>query len=1139
MHPLESISFINQNQAYVIEASAGTGKTWTIERLFIKALLESKYNNNNIPIGIENILVVTFTNDATNELKQRIQEQIHSVINQIIILHNKPTPNDSANIFNNYLKSRAEFYLSDITILTRAYQNFDMASIYTIHGFCNKIIQDYQFECQVNTEFSLVESKSDIIEQLVRDFIRIEIINKTTHNLNNVINNLEHMFSSTTYDLTLEQRIVAKIPKDLFKINNNKYQVKYSINLKPSLDKLSLAELDDITTCKAEFLAELVAYLESNYSVYLAKINTISYDELIQKVTDALLNQSTLADKIFDNFPIAFIDEFQDTDSLQWQIFSTIYKLNKPDKRGTVVAVGDPKQAIYKFRGADVDTYIEARNQLNNKLELSSNFRSHANIMNFMNQLFSLTNQQMNIENSFFGKGIDYSEIKPQAVSTISLPRASILNDLVFKLGVKSNFYDQEVQLIAVNGKTKPERNAKLLQSLTFEILTLLKAEPELKGKIAILVTKNKEGSEIVQYLKKYGIKAAELKLGNIFATTTALNLYLFLNSIFDLTNRKNFIKAITTSLFNLPLPFLTTETGSANPVLQKLQENFFRYQQIWNVNGLISLVYALLNDLFNNSLTTEVLNSRELANIWQLSELLNNKHIENQTELLFWFKQKINNAEHGIVEDIDGNNEELIRLDNDDEQIIITTQHRAKGLEYEILFCPYFKNSATLDGMYDFNYQRPFFSNYRSEDKAYSEMVINKSLGEHIINNDNKESHRLNYVALTRAKSRIYIYLKQHTYTKSGSYNSSERPDKIVELFGYVRSNPNDNKHLLFNYSKFFGDNPIDAIKVLLPGVIAYNRDNLSDLDLNKLTYMSDVDNKVHTNLNYVDNSCIVAYTRQSYTALTKVEYDPNNYLDNDDVENSLSNVSYRFSILEDKILRGANFGTMFHALCEAYPFNLDKVNNVLTEYNIDYSDNLYNKQLSQMIDEAFSYPIIDSIGIKDLSNSIHELNFNLQITNSVSITKEISQIIAKYFGSDHPFTLASQSLGDIEKGFLVGFIDLFFEYNGKYWVLDYKTNTLDNYSSSQDIQHVDNPLIISMADHHYYLQYILYLVAVKRYLEQKLKLSDATHLIGGAIYYYVRGIYTDSNQNVGIFTDSNCANLIQDIDNLFKSRA
>ena len=1127
MHPLQKIRFSKENNAYVVEASAGTGKTWTIERLFIKALLEAQ--NGKQPINIANILVVTFTNDATDELKQRIAGQIGITINQLIVLHKGI--DTATDIFTQYLAQRQEYFLRDISILNRALQNFDQSAIYTIHGFCNKILHDYQFECKVNTEFELVANKSNIFELLAMNFLRSRIINGPLKNIDIVLANLEQMFSSMDTELTLAQRIAAKLPQDLFRIEKGQYKLKYNLNCVASLNKLSVEEMDSetIKTAKAEFLAAVIEYIAEKYPAM--SNNSLSYDDLISRVADTLRNSVTLADKLYASFPVAFIDEFQDTDTLQWQIFSIIYQLNMQQKRGNVVVVGDPKQAIYRFRGADVDTYIEARGQIGNSLNLDTNFRSHPNILNFINQLFT-----SHIP-GFLGSGINYTESKPLASVEEILPEVQEITRQALAKGVSCQFYAEEVQLVAINGATKPVREDKLLMSMTLEILALLNADPKLKGKIAILVTKNKEGSQVVEYLHRYGIKAAELKLGNIFLTTTANDLYLFLTAVADLTNRRHLINALTTRLFNLPLIEIAIDGSEINPLLQILNQEFYTYQQIWNSKGLISLIYALISKLYQRP--DYSLNNRELANLWQLAELLNGSKVTNQSELLFWFKQKINNVKMRLSENIDGSDEELVRLDNDDEQIIVTTQHKSKGLEYSILFCPYFKNSSTLDGTYDFNYKRPFFSNYRYNNSYNSQMIMDKQIGEFIVNNDNTESHRLNYVALTRAKNRIYIYLKEPTKSvKTGKYNANERPDKIVELFGYVKSNAQDREHKLFNYPEFFSSTPNLAIKACLPGVCTYNRDDASDSDLDKLRLKNNNQNLGYK-LSNVDQDFKVnpAFYRQSYSGLTRSD-NYEHYSDNDDTDNPLATINYRFSILEDKQCSGATFGVLFHSLCENFPFSRGELLTLLHENNIDCQDTDYDQQLSEMLEEAFNYPIIGNVGIRDLRQSMHELEFNLEIKSTLSIANDVSALINQYFGENHPFSIASKALGVIEQGFLVGFIDLLFLHEGKYWILDYKTNALLDYTSNADINDTDNPLIQSMAEHHYYLQYLLYLVAVKRHLQQRLRISDATELIGGAVYFYVRGIYTEPKLlGQGIYLDDNCSAIVAKLDELFNN--
>lgn len=1161
-HPLQQISFKDQATAFVIEASAGTGKTWTIERLYIKALLEGVLPNpDGLSLGVTNILVVTFTNDATDELKERISQEIQNTINRIIYLQKKDPLMISqlaeGDIFLNYLNTRANEnpdFRKDLTVLTRALQNFDQAAIYTIHGFCKRILDDYRFECTTIPEFELVANNKVLIEDLLRDFMRSEIINNPAlkNQLEIIMTNLERIFTASDYSQSLIERINNKLPNDLFKIENGEYKVKYNLGVVPSINLLianGLSE-EELKLAKSEFLAYVINYLAAHFPLRVKDLATMSYDELIQKLADSLIYSNGLSDKLFNQFPIAFIDEFQDTDSLQWQIFSQVYGLAK-ERRGSVVVVGDPKQAIYRFRGADVDTYIEAREQIGNCLELRDNFRSHPNIMNFINQLFSLDNQKSNIENGFLGNFIDYPLVNACATNKLELPSAEYLKNLAHESGVNAEFYDDEVQLVAINGATKDIRNERLLMAMTFEILALLKADPTLKGKIAILTTKNREANELVNYLRRYGVKAAELKLGNIFATTTAEELYTVLVSINDLANRRNFNKALAGKIFNLDLSelFIKNENNS-NPVYEALQRQFFGYKSIWEYSGLISLIYSLINNslLNHKGILSGVFSNRELANLWQLAELLNKqaRKLHNHTELLYWFKSKIDLSKNEISSDLDGNNEELVRLDNDDEQIIITTQHKAKGLEYEILFCPFFKSGVVLDGQYDYNYRRPFFSSYHTAGEIHAELINDKNIGEQIVANDNKESHRLNYVALTRAKSRVYIYLKAPTISRAtGKYNEKERPDKIVELFGYINTDPRDSTHSLFNYPQFFADDPSLAIKYpdKFRGVVSYNRNGLTSNDLDLIAMLEDSKNTLSTSSSAImryDFTSKPSYSRQSYSQLTSTK-------DSDNIDNEyfvkneaepLKPLEYRYSVLSDKYLRGATFGVLFHTMCESYPFTIEEAANHLARANLTSIDDDYATQLFDMISEAFNYHLIGNLTIGGLTNkSIHELEFNLTVVADVSISEQIADLIASYFGSDHPFSQSVKLLDKIESGFLVGFIDLFFEFDNKYWVLDYKTNTLDDYSAPTNCFTNDNSLIESMSDHHYYLQYLLYLVAIKRYLESRLQIEDATDLIGGSVYFYVRGIYTKTfKSGDGVYIDTDCQKLVRDLDLILK---
>lgn len=1155
-HPLLQLNFNQHDQAYVIEASAGTGKTWTIERLFIKALLERS------DLSLNNILVVTFTNAATAELKDRILLQIKATLDTLLkIKAGIGLGRISEDIFTqSFLLPRIHKLDNDINILLQSAQNFDYAPIYTIHGFCNHILKDYPVECNINPEFTLVTEHSEIMMILVRNFFREKIINNPlfTGKVELVYHTLEQLLGKTT-DSDYIQKIAAKLPKDLITLTVNGIRLKYKVHESPDLALLIENGLESDKTLVAYHLFSAVAkYIALNFAAFHGVRSELSYNDLISIVATSLQNNYSLAEKIRQDYPIAFIDEFQDTDQLQWDMFSLIY-----NKVGTLVVVGDPKQAIYKFRGADLNVYMSACNEIQDKLYLTENRRSHPNILNFINYLFDQT-----INPGCFGANIEYNPIlaKVDTDKLLNLPSGQSLSQLVLqKTGTNVLFHNEEVQLVVIKGKTAPERENNLLSAIALEILALLNIDDTLTTKIAILVSKNSQATILVDYLKQFGIKACELKLGNIFATQTAADLYLVLEAVSDLSNRKLLIQALSSKLFNLPLSALSN--FDSNTILLSTGVNiaqcFFRYKQIWENEGVISLIYQLVNDLYAlHKFDGYIGSARQISDLFQLGEILHKYDLttQNMLELLFWFQQKITTATTGSG-DMALNltsEEEIIRLDNDDNQVIITTQHKSKGLEYDILFCPYFKADAAVNGEYDFSYKMPFFASFydNNNQNNITELVHSIPTANKIVMEDNKEIHRLNYVALTRAKSRLYLYLKEPTITKGGSYHTKSKPDKITELFGYVKHSPQDQSHPLFNYRQFFS-NPDVAIKngVNLPGVSIYARSKITTYCLEQLKIKSQDGGSNRPQLQQWTNKLpnqLVGFLRQSYSSLTYITHaNQTNDMKGDHLkEYSITNELpplekpvYIYEVLNQ--LKGAVFGNLIHNLCESYPLTLAITKTLLQKYNVDTK---YAEELISIVDKIFSYPILISktckksgngVSLSGIHNIIFELEFNLVIAQQLSFKHELAKLLAKYYGEDHPYTIACRGLDRINQGFLNGFIDVFFEHGGKYYILDYKTNSLTAYTSTTDgLSDKDNVLVAENAKNHYYLQYLLYLVAIKRYLELRLDITDATELLGGAIYFYVRGIFVSNAVPGGICTDTSCQSAVSSLDKLLKGK-
>ena len=413
--------------------------------------------------------------------------------------------------------------------------------------------------------------------------------------------------------------------------------------------------------------------------------------------------------------------------------------------------------------------------------------------------------------------------------------------------------------------------------------------------------------------------------------------------------------------------------------------------------------------------------------------------------------------------------------------------------------------------------------------------------------------------------------------------YNSLEIPEKIVELFGYNKNDSLDREHKLFNYPDFFAVDKTNALKAkdLLEGVVVYSRRNLQEQDLLALKMLQDDRRANLLTYERVKDNLVVkkSYARQSYTSLTQKSTDID-FLEYYEIKADFSNLQYKYAILNDSKFSGATFGVLFHELCEEYPVAKERITEKLDAYNVTAK---YSDELLQIIDTAFNYSLLNAsflnnrndlpdLKLANLTNKFAELKFNIAVRDSVSLKEKIAQVVEKHFGASHKFSQAIKALNMINQGFLVGAIDLFFEYNDKYWILDYKTNKLEDYTSvnvsdyivsdlkdpymsssmteaadpfalemlntlEDEVKFVDDSKIIeSMAEHHYYLQYIIYLVVIKRYLENMLKIDDATHLLGGAIYYYVRGLYIGATpiENQCVYIDLNCQALIREVDEL-----
>ncbi len=1194
LSPLTLINFTNKNQAYLIEASAGTGKTWTIERLFIKAVLERP------ELSLKQILLVTFTNIAVNELKIRVFEYLTNILKQLYCHKASTTLSDELDMFIQELINNEHYSHSKIIqILEYAKQNFDTNSIYTIHGFCYHIIKNNQLVLDVVYPFALIDNKKNIIKALINDFLYEKIINNSlfTKQIFLVFYNLMTLLNSK-----IDNNITNAIMKLIYHSNlvifqNKQFRVNYKITINDNDQLESLGAIAANIDNNLEFLLDnninkstrtyflglllhqILQYINLNYNNHEAikLTNQLDCNDLISVVVDALNANQQLSDELFNEYPIAFIDEFQDTDYLQWQLFCNIYALgsNKINggNRGNLIIVGDPKQAIYNFRNADINVYRFAKNTINNTITLTDNYRSCYDIINFFNQIFLCEHNQ---KHNYFGDDIVYQYLNAKVLNKnlLVLPTKNDIAQILLLQQLEylsNNVSDEAVQVIAINGKDSEDKHNILLNNMIYEILLLINASTNLLDKIAILVTTNDEASMIHKSLKKYGINSSYSTKQNIFSSVIASEFLTILIAINKPNNIYLLKAALLTNLFNIPL--LELQYFDINSFYlsdgRNIRQCFFMYYQKLQQSDIMGLIYQLINDL--NIIANKYaqhLYQDDVNNLLHLGELLNqyinaDANIKTPIELIHYFSTKIDNVINNednntgfISDEINERSSlsEYIRASKQHHGIQIITQHKAKGLEFDIVFCPFFKKHIKKSNTI-FN----FVNVMSNPDTAMQNMNLLTNCPDTIaynIKEHNEEINRLNYVTLTRAKVRIYIYLLAVKTTKN-KYSAASKHEKIHELFGFNIDDNQDITHPIFNYPNIFNQ-AINSSKIKenLTGV---NITNHQEINNHILTLLANNYERSLTKQNITTNSnnanIYLSYSKfsnniykQSYSSIIKYS----NYNHDNNINYTLNNVlttstdvaiiNYQYGLLNH--YQGAKFGNFIHDCCERYPLDDLQASQLLKKYSID---SIYLTDAIAITHKIFTYPIIIQQQILQLANiphKIYEFEFNLIIKNTISLTQDIANILSKYYGAEHIFVTSCKQLTTINKGFLTGFIDVLFFVNDKYYILDYKTNTLNNYLSCSSANDINNSLLQAVASHHYYLQYLLYLIAVKRYLQLRLNLQNVEHLLGGVVYYFIRGIFiNNSNKNdseidnskYAVYYDNKCIDLLNDIDDLF----
>ena len=696
----------------LLEASAGTGKTYSLMRVLLRLLVEKG-------IELDRILVVTFTNAATDELSSRLRSNLTELIEQIRLKKNGS--------FNDLLDSWEEKKYCSAEILEKlqtALNKIDDAAIFTIHGFCQRILQDFVFSSKGNYDFEIGDD-SDAKDKALTTFLRT---------------NLPKAYPTCpTEQLSLARDIPwADILSTAAGLSRTK-----PLTQQMKLMKDSEHEPEEETN---QFFNTFIDQATTLYEKNKKDERLFTFDDLLIEAEERIVKDPEFTKAIQNLYGAALIDEFQDTDPIQYSIFKHLF-LDDPEGSKPVIFVGDPKQSIYRFRNASLETYLLAKNEINNLYQLVKNYRSTPGIIAGVNEYFNPEGKGP--DGGFLNQALTYSPVQ------FNKKKLPLLLEKNGKLEPLPSF------AFWSNADTKALSNAEALRdmeaiAIAEEIESLLKENVLYEGRrlrpsdIAILVAKRFHADKVIEQLRKRGIRTLRSSNENVLCSKEAHELKSVLEAMYDPRDTRLVAAAQATRIFGDSLnDLLNNDAASAQARL--LLENSAK---IYEKRGII----AAVSNLFAGAKTEERLlqygGERALTNYQHILELLHQQHntIDNLQGLLRWLKQ----------EQKKNNDSYTLRRETDSDVVRVETIHSSKGLQYPVVYY--------LDRPISFSKSQEFRDDatgvitfYETEQKAPDDFV-EKSY---------EESMRLLYVAMTRATARVvlpYFFKK----TKSGAPHGS-----------------------------------------------------------------------------------------------------------------------------------------------------------------------------------------------------------------------------------------------------------------------------------------------------------------------------------------------------------------------------
>jgi exodeoxyribonuclease V beta subunit len=1038
----------------VLEASAGTGKTFTIAGLVTRYVAEGIAR-------LDELLVVTFGRAATQELRDRVRERLVSARDGLTDPTAARASHDEllrhlATVPDHEVSARRERLVIALT-------SFDAATVVTTHQFCQQMLIGLGTAGDVDAHAVLVENLDDLVTEVVQD---LYLRKWGTGEL-----------LDPPMNLTTAQELAGTVVRD------------GQATLVPEIDDDSLAAL------RLRFARAVREEVDRRKRTR----RVLGFDDLLTRLRDTLAdpqNGAAAVARLRSRYRVVLVDEFQDTDPVQWDVLRLAFH-----GAATLVLVGDPKQAIYAFRGADVQAYLAAAELADHRATLDQNWRSDPDLLAGLDALFrgaALGDPRIvvaPVSAAHRGRSLDSIDA-PLRIRLVRRPEgAPPAVDVARQLVVRDVV--RETVALLDGGTTYRPRDESAEHAL-------------LPADIAVIVRTNAQLDMVHEALLAAGVPSVQRTTSSVFRTSAAGDWIVLLEAL-EQPHRTGRVRRLAIT------PFVGWDAAALDRNdVDQLGLRLRHWLRMYEDRGIAALLETISRD---ERLPSRLLGQRDgerrLTDLRHVGEVLHAAAMAGPlglTAVLEWLRHRVEEAGE------DSSLERGRRLDSDAAAVQVVTVHASKGLEFPVVLVPFGWDRHVFDPDIPLFHEDASGRRVRNIGGSGSpgfQLDQRRARAEEF-----GEDLRLLYVALTRAQSQVTAWWapSSRNTTCAPLHRLLFTPAPATGVPERVNV-PNDARALA-GAASLAVENCLSVTAVPDAEVTRWQQPKGSTVSLAVAA--------LHRSLD-------TSWRRTSYSALTAPVHDVAPVASEPEVEEKddepVTSVPLAAAAeLQDAVSPmnalpgGTTFGTLVHAVLEHFdPASPDELVDIVDTQLARWGpDSIAASDLTTALLPALRTPVIGERALIDipLSDRLAELEFEMPLRggdrpNGSSTLGELAALFREGLSPNDPLAaypeqLADPVLGDsVLTGYLTGSIDAVLRVDDRYVVVDYKTNRLgvpDAPLTAWDYRF--DAMAEAMLQAHYPLQALLYEIALHRFLRWRLADYDPQRHLGGALYLFLRGM-------------------------------